>query len=83
MAAGLVVIGLALAHRSPVARQAGWIVALGAAIIFISMLFSETLGAGIGAAVLLVGTLPFARHLAGTEPATARGAATLTSQTPE
>lgn len=83
MAAGLVVIGLALAQRSPVTRQAGWIVALGAAIIFISMLVPETLGAGIGAAVLLVGTLPFARHLAGTEPATARGAATLTSQTPE
>ena len=71
MAAGLVVIGLALAQRSPVARQAGWIVALGGAIVFASTLASETLGAGIGAAVLLVGTLPFARHLAGTEPATA------------
>ena len=83
MAAGLVVIGLALSQRSPVARQAGWIVALGAAIVFVSMLVSETLGAGIGAMVLLVGMLPFARHLAGTGPATSRGAATLTSQAPE
>jgi hypothetical protein len=69
MAVGLFVIGLALVQRSPVARQAGWIVALGAAVIFLSLLFSETLGAGIGAAVLLVGALPFARHLAGTGPA--------------
>jgi hypothetical protein len=65
MAVGLLVIGLALVQRGPVARQAGWIVALGAAAIFLSLLFSETLGAGIGAAVLLVGVLPFARHLAG------------------
>jgi hypothetical protein len=74
MAAGLVLIGLALAQRGPVARQAGWIVALGAAVILVSALFSGTLGAGIGAAVLLVGMLPFARHVAGTEPATATAA---------
>lgn len=66
MAAGLFVIGLALVQRSPVARQAGGIIALGAAIIFLSLLVSQTLGAGIGAAVLLLGMLPFARHLAGT-----------------
>jgi hypothetical protein len=83
MAVGLIVIGLALVQRSPVARQAGWIVALGAAIVFVSLLFSQTLGAGIGAAVLLVGMLPFARHLAGTGTAGARAAATLGPQAPE
>ncbi len=66
MAVGLFMIGLALVQRSPVARQAGWAIALGAAIIFLSLLVSQTVGAGIGAAVLLIGALPFARHLAGT-----------------
>jgi hypothetical protein len=83
LAVGLVVIGLALVQRGPVARQAGWIVALGAAIIFVSALASQTLGAGIGAAVLLVGVLPFARHLAGTDPVSAPDAATLPSEAPE
>jgi hypothetical protein len=83
MAAGLLVIGLALVQRSPVARQAGWIVALGAAIVLGSLIVSQTLVAGIGAAVLLVGMLPFARHLAGTGPDGARAAATLRPQAPE
>jgi hypothetical protein len=83
MAVGLLVIGLALVQRSPVARGAGWIVALGAAVIFLSLLFSETLGAGIGAAVLLVGALPFARHLAGTEPAGDPAAAAARSDAPD
>lgn len=83
MAVGLLVIGLALVQRSPVARRAGWIVALGAAIVFVSLLFSQTLGAGIGAAVLLVGALPFARHLAGTGSVGARPAATLGPHAPE
>jgi hypothetical protein len=40
MAAGLIVIGLALVQRSPVVRQAGWIIALGAAIVFGSLVVS-------------------------------------------
>lgn len=73
MAAGLFVIGLALVQRSPVARQAGWIIALGAAIIFLSLLVSQTLVAGVGALVLMVGALPFARLIAGTDAAAAAG----------
>lgn len=69
MAVGLLVIGLALARLGPVARQAGWIVALGAAVVFLSLLVSQTLAAGVGALILLVGALPFARHLAGTDAA--------------
>jgi hypothetical protein len=83
MAAGLIVIGLALVQRSPVVRQAGWIIALGAAIVFGSLVVSQTLGAGIGAAVLLVGMLPFARHLAGAGDGSGGPAATLPSQAPE
>jgi hypothetical protein len=83
MAVGLLVIGLALVQRSPIARQAGWLIALGAAIIFLSLLVSQTLGAGIGAAVLLLGMLPYARHLAGTGTGDAGGAATLAGTPPE
>lgn len=83
MAAGLIVIGLALVQRSPVARKAGWIIALGAAIVFVSLVVSQTLIAGIGAIVLLVGMLPFARALAGTGAGRSRPAATLRSQAPE
>ena len=83
MAVGLVVIGLALVQRGPVAPRAGWIIALGAGIILVSALVPETLGAGSGAAALLVGVLPFARHLAGTDPVPGPDAATLPSQAPE
>lgn len=60
LAAGLIVLGLALAQRAPVVRWAGWLVALGGLVVGVGHFVAAPPLAGVGAIVLLAGTAPLA-----------------------
>ncbi len=61
LAAGLVLLGIAVSRRAPT-RMAGRVIAVGGLVIVGGLFVSQTVVAGIGAAVLLVGCADAARR---------------------
>lgn len=69
MAIGFIMLGLALARAAPVPRWAGWTIAAGAIVVLGALIVSQTFVAGLGALILLAGSLPVAALLGGGAPA--------------
>lgn len=64
IAVGLIILGVCLAWRGPAPRWGGAAIALGGAVIFGSQLVSQPLPSGVGALIVLAGTLALVTRIA-------------------